>query len=72
MGLGRVLTPPGFYQVLARRVGHEQMQKWVAKVGYGNQKIGNKDDIDKFWLEGELRITPNEQIQFLRRPSLQK
>ena len=43
------------------------MQKWVAKVGYGNQKIGNKDDIDKFWLEGELRITPNEQIQFLRR-----
>jgi beta-lactamase class D len=56
-----------FYQVLARRVGHEQMQKWVAKVGYGNQKIGNKDDIDKFWLEGEMRITPNEQIQFLRR-----
>jgi len=56
-----------FYKVLARRVGHEQMQKWVAKVGYGNQKIGSKDDIDKFWLNGELRITPNEQIQFLRR-----
>jgi len=56
-----------FYQVLARRVGHEQMQKWVAKVGYGNQKIGSKEDIDKFWLEGELRITPSEQIQFLRR-----
>jgi beta-lactamase class D len=61
------LSAVWFYQVLARRVGHEQMQKWVAKVGYGNQKIGNKDDIDKFWLEGELRITPNEQIQFLRR-----
>lgn len=56
-----------FYQVLARRVGYEQMQKWVNNVGYGNQKIGNKDDIDKFWLQGELRITPQEQIQFLRR-----
>ncbi len=56
-----------FYQVLARRVGHEQMQKWVTQVGYGNQTIGGKDDIDKFWLEGELRITPSEQIQFLRR-----
>ncbi|MEG4804729.1 class D beta-lactamase [Microcoleus sp. ARI1-B5] len=61
------LSAVWFYQVLARRVGHEPMQKWVAKVGYGNQKIGNKDDIDKFWLSGELRITPNEQIQFLRR-----
>lgn len=56
-----------FYQVIARRVGHEEMQKWVTKVGYGNQKIGSKEDIDKFWLEGELRITPQEQIQFLQR-----
>ena len=56
-----------FYQVLARRVGHDRMEKWVTQVGYGNQKIGSKDDIDKFWLEGELRITPQEQIQFLRR-----
>ncbi|WP_228055165.1 class D beta-lactamase [Gloeocapsopsis crepidinum] len=56
-----------FYQVLARRVGYERMQQWVNQVGYGNQKIGNSDDIDKFWLQGELRITPQEQIQFLRR-----
>lgn len=56
-----------FYQVLARRVGHEQMQKWVTQVGYGNQKIGSQEDIDKFWLRGELRITPEQQIQFFRR-----
>ena len=56
-----------FYQVLARRAGHERMQQWVAQAGYGNQNIGNEEDIDKFWLEGELRITPQEQIQFLRR-----
>ena len=56
-----------FYQVLARRVGHDRMQKLVTQVGYGNQRIGSKDDLDKFWLEGELRITPQEQIQFLHR-----
>jgi beta-lactamase class D len=56
-----------FYQVLARRVGHERMLNWVSQVGYGNQKIGSKEDIDKFWLRGELRITPEQQIQFLRR-----
>jgi beta-lactamase class D len=43
------------------------MQKWVTQVGYGNQKIGDKEDIDKFWLDGKLQITPQEQIQFLRR-----
>lgn len=56
-----------FYQVLARRVGHDQMQRWVTQVEYGNQTIGGPEDIDRFWLRGELRITPEQQIQFLRR-----
>ncbi len=56
-----------FYQVLARRVGHQRMQKSVAQVDYGNAEIGAAADIDQFWLEGKLRITPQEQIQFLRR-----
>lgn len=56
-----------FYQVIARRVGHERMQQWVAAAGYGNQTIGEAADIDTFWLDGDLRITPEEQIQFLRR-----
>ena len=56
-----------FYQVLARKIGHQRMQKFVNKMQYGNQNIGAEEDIDKFWLEGELRITPREQITFLRR-----
>ena len=56
-----------FYQVLARKVGYEKMQTLVKKSNYGNQNIGSKEDIDTFWLTGELRITPQEQIQFLRR-----
>lgn len=55
-----------FYQVLARRIGYERMQDWVTRVGYGNQNIGSATDIDEFWLEGALRITPQEQIQFLQ------
>lgn len=56
-----------FYQVLARRIGPERMQQWVTKVGYGNRTIGSTADIDTFWLTGQLRITPQEQIEFLRR-----
>jgi beta-lactamase class D len=56
-----------FYQVLARKVGHQRMQNFVTKISYGNQNIGGKEDLDKFWLEGELRITPRQQIDFLRR-----
>ncbi|MGL4884034.1 MAG: class D beta-lactamase [Waterburya sp.] len=61
------LSAVWFYQVLARRVGHDRMQEKINQVGYGNSNIGSPEDIDKFWLEGELRITPQEQIQFLRR-----
>ncbi|MEZ4884213.1 MAG: class D beta-lactamase [Chitinophagales bacterium] len=54
-----------FYQVLARKIGAKKMQSWIDKVGYGNQDIS--ENIDDFWLEGNLRITPKEQIEFLSR-----
>ena len=60
------LSAVWFYQVLARRIGHERMQQWVADANYGNQTIGRPEEIDTFWLEGDLRTTPQEQIQFLR------
>jgi beta-lactamase class D len=56
-----------FYQVLARKNGHERMQKFVTAAGYGNRQIGTPDRIDKFWLEGPLKITPKQQIEFLQR-----
>lgn len=56
-----------FYQVLARRIGHERMQNYVTQVNYGNGTIGDAEAIDHFWLDGDLSITPEEQIQFLRR-----
>lgn len=54
-----------FYQELARRIGQQRMQDWVSREGYGNRNI--QGGIDKFWLKGELRISPNQQVEFLRR-----
>lgn len=54
-----------FYQELARRAGPERMQHWIDAVSYGNRDIGG--GIDRFWLDGNLRITPRQQIDFLRR-----
>lgn len=54
-----------FYQELARRIGLERMQHYVDLAGYGNKNIGG--GIDTFWLTGDLRITPREQIALLVR-----
>ena len=54
-----------YYQELARRVGKDQMKTWVEKAGYGNQDISG--NLDSFWLDGSLRISANEQVDFLQR-----
>lgn len=54
-----------YYQELARRVGEEQMHEWLEKAGYGNGDTSG--GIDLFWLTGGLRISPQQQIDFLRR-----
>ncbi len=52
-----------FYQELARRIGEKRMQNYINLTNYGNRDIGG--EIDKFWLQGDLRISPKEQIDFL-------
>jgi beta-lactamase class D len=54
-----------YYQELARRVGGKQMKFWLDKAQYGNADTSG--GIDKFWLSGKLRVTPEKQIDFLRR-----
>lgn len=53
-----------FYQELARRTGPERMKTWLDKAHYGNADIAG--GIDAFWLSGNLRISPLQQIDFLR------
>ena len=54
-----------YYQELARRVGGKRMKYWLDKTNYGNADTSG--GIDKFWLTGGLRITPEQQIDFLRK-----
>ncbi|MEY4278329.1 MAG: hypothetical protein RL377_333 [Bacteroidota bacterium] len=54
-----------YYQELARRVGAQRMKFWLDKSNYGNANMTG--GIDKFWLTGELRVSPEQQIDFLRR-----
>jgi beta-lactamase class D len=53
------------YRAIARKVGDKVEQEWVNKLDYGNHDISG--GVDKFWLWGGLRISPLEQIDFLRR-----
>jgi beta-lactamase class D len=54
-----------YYQELARRVGGKQMKHYLDLASYGN--ADTTGGIDKFWLTGNLRITPEQQLIFLRR-----
>jgi len=54
-----------YYQELARRVGGQQMKYWLDKVHYGNADTSG--GIDKFWLYRGLRVSPEQQIDFLKR-----
>jgi beta-lactamase class D len=54
-----------YYQELARRIGSARMQLYVDRFAYGNRDISG--GIDQFWLTGALRISAEEQADFLRR-----
>lgn len=54
-----------YYQEMARRVGVDTMKYWLDKVSYGNADTTGGED--QFWLTGNLRISPIEQIQFLQK-----
>jgi beta-lactamase class D len=51
------------YQATSRRIGIEAMENGLAKLNYGNGKVGDK--VDQFWLGGPLEISAVEQISFL-------
>lgn len=54
-----------YYQEVARRIGQEKMQHYIDAVGYGNQDLSG--NLDRFWLDGSLQISADEQVEFLKR-----
>jgi len=53
-----------YYRAVARRIGANAMERYVRQFGYGNQSIGGK--LDSFWLDGDIAISADEQVRFLR------
>lgn len=54
-----------YYQETARRIGEARMAGYLERFSYGNQSMDG--GIDRFWLEGGLRISPDEQVRFIQR-----
>jgi beta-lactamase class D len=53
------------YRAIARKVGEPREREWLNKLAYGNRETSG--GADSFWMDGGLRISPLEQIDFLRR-----
>ncbi|MFG1372598.1 penicillin-binding transpeptidase domain-containing protein [Xanthobacter oligotrophicus] len=60
-----------YSQVLARELGAERMGGYLKGFAYGNENMGGLkgegEPLARFWLSSSLRISPREQIDFLRR-----
>lgn len=54
-----------YYQEVARRIGRDTMQRWVDSLSYGNRNITGA--IDSFWLNNTLKISPDEQLGFMKK-----
>ncbi|MBT3253700.1 MAG: class D beta-lactamase [Candidatus Marinimicrobia bacterium] len=54
-----------FYQDIALRIGNEKYLQYLKNFEYGNMITG--PELTKFWLDGDIRITTEEQISFLKK-----
>jgi beta-lactamase class D len=53
-----------YFQEVARRIGTERMKEFVDDSDFGRMDI-SRETIDRFWLWGDSRITPWEQLNFV-------
>jgi len=54
-----------YFQRVAAGVGEKAMQGYLDAAGYGNRDISG--GLTRFWLGSSLKISPDEQVAFLRR-----
>ncbi len=59
------------YQDFARKIGAERMNTYLTKLKFGDMDV-NTQNIDEFWLRGNSKITPFQQIDFLERLYFEK
>ncbi|HTV00047.1 MAG TPA: penicillin-binding transpeptidase domain-containing protein [Luteitalea sp.] len=58
-----------YYRLQAQRLGMAKESRYVRAFGYGNEDTSGGIDGAKspFWVDGSLRVSADEQVQFLRR-----
>jgi beta-lactamase class D len=54
-----------WFQELARRIGRENMKRWIDSLGYGNRNVSGP--IDSFWLNNRLKIKPDEELGLVKK-----
>jgi beta-lactamase class D len=54
-----------YFQELATRIGMERYREILPKMRYGNNDVTG--GVTQFWLQTSLTISPDEQVDFLRR-----
>jgi beta-lactamase class D len=53
-----------FFQAMAPRIGAARAHDWLEKFHYGNTDASG--EITEYWVNGRLRISPDEQLAFLK------
>lgn len=54
-----------YFQALAKQVGLKRYERTLREVDYGNGDVSG--GVTQFWLQSSLQISPDEQVDFLRR-----
>lgn len=54
-----------YYREIAQRVGAQGMKRYVTAFEYGDRNTSG--DVDRFWVNNTLKISAEEQVDFLRR-----
>ncbi len=53
------------FETLAEKTGKARIQYWLTRTGYGNALASGRSR--DFWMKGDLRITPRQQLDFLKK-----
>lgn len=62
MTLNEIFNSPNihYFQSVARQIGKDTLKLWIDSLGYGNKRVDGA--VDHFWLNNELKISPDEQL----------
>ncbi len=52
-----------YFQSLAKQITKDTLKFWLDSLGYGNKNL--EGSVDSFWLNNELKVSPDEQLGML-------